>query len=344
VESGRRRCRALPLVLLLAACAGHVQPSPSAAAPAPSNAAGAPWCAAEVSGTSESAQFGVAGPLAELNTQFREAHARARSRECAELETNRLVLRYSFGLFEARFRGREIARTFVVPAAYHPIKDVSHAVFLAALLLAEPASVARDQAIASTLDALARALADLRNASSATASLVPSVLQPRETRLLERTRQALVGFANGQLDPAAQKAYFASVRGDLEDNLRDIAAESLKALHAAVESTRAKVTRIDPKAWDSALVVIGVVHQARAREIGIQYFERLLREPVGEGARNERRMVVAEGFFHSADQYGLLSAHLVDQTGGAVIFEDPLRMQWDVLGEDHGVLEALLPR
>jgi hypothetical protein len=44
-----------------------------------------------------------------------------------------------------------------------------------------------------------------------------------------------------------------------------------------------------------------------------------------------------------SDQLGLLSAHLVDERGAAVIFADPLRLQWDALGDvDPATLDMLL--
>ncbi len=336
------------LVLLLGpllACSAHVQPPPSVSAQQPGPSASpqaSPWCVADIHGTAE-AEFGVKAPLSELNQEFLGAHARARAQQCLQLETKRLVLRYSFGLFEARYMGREILQTFVVPEAYHPVKDVSHAVLLAALLFAEPPSVQRDQHVVRVLKTLEAILKQLDDASSPTAKLLPEHLHARERQLLENTRQALATFATGALGPQAQREYFQSVRDALTANLREIATESLKSLNAAVESTRLAVTKVDPKAWDSLLVVIGVAHQARAREIGIQYFERLLKEPVGEGARNERRIVVAEQLPNAPAQYGLLATHLVDQAGGAAVFDDPLRLQWDVLGDDGGALDAILP-
>lgn len=350
-RSSRRRTvartrRFPPLLLLLGlACGAHTRPAPSATADPGATLAtptDSSWCVADVHGTAE-AEFGVKGPLSELNTEFLEAHARARCQQCADLEKHRLVLRYSFGLFEARYLGKDILRTFVVPKAYHPVKDVSHGVFLAALLFAESPGAQRDRHVARTLETIEAILAQLGTASSPTETLLPQQLRERERRLLERTRSAVVRFSTGELGPDAQKAYFESVRGDLTDNLHDIAAETQKALHAAVESTRLAVSKINPKAWDSVVVVVAVAHQARAREIGIQYFERMLSEPVGEGARNERRMVVAEQLFQAAQQYGLLATHLVDQAGGATVFGDPLRMQWDVLGDERTTLDTLLP-
>ncbi len=54
-------------------------------------------------------------------------------------------------------------------------------------------------------------------------------------------------------------------------------------------------------------------------------------------------MVVSEGVFQPPDQYGLLATHVVDQRGGALVFGDPLRLQWDVLADHGGALDTLLP-
>jgi hypothetical protein len=338
----------LPLLLFALACSAHTTASDgraadgSSSAPANSTSPSSTWCIAEALRPPE-AEHGVVGPLANLNAQFLQAHARARAHQCKELESNGLVLRYSFGVFEAYLAGKEITHTYVLPKEYHPVKDVSHAVYLSALLFAEPPGEDRDRHILQARAALDAALAELREPTSATSNLLPSSLHERESRLLQRTRDALTNFSAAGLGPNAERAYFESVRDDLKGNLRDMAIASLRELHAAVVSTRAKVAKEDPKAWDSVLVVVGVMHQARAREIGIQYFERLLGEHAGEGARNERRMVVAEHMIAPSDQLGLLSAHLVDERGATVIFADPLRLQRDALGDlDPTTLDLLL--
>jgi hypothetical protein len=334
---------------LAVACGAHTATTPGPATEAPSLPTKPPspsssWCVAEPLRSPES-QHGVAGPLAEVNIQFLQAHARARASQCTELETNRLVLRYSFGLFEARFRGRELTSTYILPDEYHPVKDVSHAVYLAALLFAEPSGVERDRHVVQTLSALRSAFAEIQDPSSPTAKLLPPRFRERESRLLQRTLAALESFSAARLGPDGQKAYFEAVRLDLKDNLRDIAVASLRKLHDAVESTRMQMLELDPRAWNSALVVVGVMHQARAREIGIQYFERLLGEHAGEGARNEQRLVVAEHMTAPSDQLGLLSAHLVDEEGAAVVFGDPLRLQWDALGDvDPATLDTVFQR
>lgn len=345
---GPEACLSYMFLALAIACASRplVPPaSPTEEASSPdSPSPSSPWCVAEPLRSAE-AEHGVSGPLADLNMQFLQAHARARARQCRDLEANRLVLRYSFGLLEARFRGEEVTHAYILPKPYHPVKDVSHAVYLSALLFTEPRGVDRDQHILRTLFALDSALAQLQEPTSATAALLPKVLHDRETRLLQQTRNALTHFSAGELGSNEQKAYFESIRADLRANLHDMAIASLRELDGAIESTRAKVAKLDPKAWDSALVVVGVMHQARAREIGIQYFERLLGEHAGEGARNERRLVVAEHVTIPSEQLGLLAAHLVDEEGAAAIFADPLRLQWDALGDvDPAALNQFFER
>lgn len=296
------------------------------------------WCAAEVLRSAEEEVAGGDGRLHALNRQFLAAHARARAAECERLAKERLVLRFAGGVLEARWKGRAIGggRVDVLPPEFHPVKDVSHAVFLAALLFAERAgeAVIINEAIAG-VDAAAVAIEAAR---------VPVELMPGLRRILERTREALAAYAAGRLDDDAQAAYFAAVRPDLQANLVAVAGAVVRGLHAAVSRVRAEVAAADPEAWTTVVVIVGgVSHQARARDIGVQYFERLLAEPVAEGAQGERRLIVAEGVMDPAGQVGLAAAHAVDRVGGAVIFGEPGRLQRDALADDGGALDAVLP-
>jgi hypothetical protein len=328
-------------VALLWACAQTAPGRPSPEAPTAAAAPGE-WCVATELESRES-EHGVSGALAALNGRFLEAHARAREDSCRQLESQRLVIRYSFGTVEARYRGKPLqgGRLDVLPAEYHPLKDVSHAVFLAALIFAEPPGDARTVHAREALGATDAVLAELRDSGSKASQLIPREHQDRQRRLLDSTQRALTAFIDGGLDEPAARAYFEAVRADLLENVRVVAGAVLRGLHQQVQKIRAQV---DPRDWDSLVVVVGVMHQARAREIGIQYFERLLSEPVGEGARNERRLVVAEGMVRGPDQYGLVATHLVDQAGASAVFDDALRLQRDVLADDGGVLDSLLPK
>lgn len=334
-----RRARGLE-VIVVAALASGCRRTGDASPPVDERAADG-WCVAEVSRTDEVGD-GVTGPLHALNREFLGAHARARAAECVRLTGSRLVIRYTFGALEARWRGRTIGPVQVLPPEFHPIKDVSHAVFLAALLLREQAAGSRhvDAALAA-LDAAARELAE---DGSAAATRIPAALLPAQRRLLARTREALARHRERALDAGEQAAFFAAVREDVVGNLRAVSGAVVRGLHAEVSRIRAEVTREDPSAWAGVVVVVAVSHQSRAREISVQYFERLLAEPVGEGASGERRLIVAEGLTGAAEQVGLVTTHAVDRVGAAVIFGEADRLQRDAMAEDDGALDELLPR
>ena len=330
-------------VLLFVQCA-HREPGrvvPGATSPP---AAPLEWCSAPQLVSQES-KHGVSGALSDLNGRFLEAHARARREACRQLESERLVLRYSFGELEARYEGRPLheGTIHVIPEAYHPLKDVSHAVFSVALVLREPRGSGRTAHAREVLGATEAVLAELGDPASRAYQLIPPEHRDRQVRLLHATKGALTDLIAGRLDDEAQRDYFARVEPDVIENLRVVAAALVRGLHERVQELRAIVERDDPSAWDSLVVVVATVHQARAREIGVQYFERLLGETMGEGASLERRLVVAESLFNGADQYGLLAAHLVDQIGSSDVFGDAFRLQRDALADDGGMLDTLLP-
>lgn len=285
-----------------------------------------------------------AGPLHALNRQFLAAHARARAAECERLMRDGLVIRYTFGALEARWRGRPIGgrpTINVLPAEFHPVKDVSHAVFLAVLLLREPPSTEatrRLDAAVAAIDAAAREL------DGEAGRRIPAALLPAQRRLLARTRALLVGHRERPRTAEDLRRYVEDVREDVKTNLQAVAGAVVRGLHAEVTRIREAVAREDPRAWDDVVIVVAVSHQSRAREISVQYFERLLGEPVGEGARGERRLVVAEGLTRGPDQLELVATHVVDRVGAAEIFGEVDRLQRDAMAEDGGALDELLPR
>jgi hypothetical protein len=338
-----RRWVAAFSILFLVHCAqrdqGQVTPS-SAKEPAGAKE----WCSAGRLPSQES-KHGVSGALSVLNDQFLDAHARARREACRQLESERLVIRYSFGALEARYKGRPLnqEKINVIPAEYHPLKDVSHAVFSVALLGREPAGDERTQHAKQALGATEAVLAELADAKSTASRLIAPEHRDRQVRILGATKGALGTLIDGRLDEAARRDYFKNVEADLLENIRVVSAALIRGLHEHVQQFRAIVDKEDPSAWDSLIVVVAVVHQARAREIAVRYFERLLGEKAGEGASGEQRLIIAEERFNGRDQYGLLAAHLVDQAGGEDVFGDALRLQQDVLADDGGGLDSLLP-
>jgi hypothetical protein len=164
-----------------------------------------------------------------------------------------------------------------------------------------------------------------------------------EIAILTLTSKALEGFRNGQLDQNGRRDYFVSIRRPLTENLRRACVAVLTTVHEAVSAYKNEVDAKESTAWASLVVLASVCHQGRARDIVVQYFERLLGETVSEGASLENRLVILEGQFKPAAQRAGLAGHDVDRQFAEVIFGDPGRLQWDVMGDSGGVLDSLLP-
>jgi hypothetical protein len=141
----------LPAVLFVlavdAGCAtqavqGNVPPSPVSPSPQLGQSEPEVWCASDKLPPVE-VFSGVGGSLSSLSERFREAHQRARAKQCTVLATQQLMIRYSFGMLEARWKGVELGRPAnLYTPRVHALKAVSHAVFLAALLFEEPSRTA----------------------------------------------------------------------------------------------------------------------------------------------------------------------------------------------------------
>ncbi|MDB4987987.1 MAG: hypothetical protein JWN04_3165 [Myxococcaceae bacterium] len=323
--------RLLPCAILLVSACAHQTARPQPAEKAP-------FCSAEEHHSAEGS-LGVSGALAALNARFLETHARARQQRCSYLEHDGLVLRYAFGMLEARLHGVVLQpATNVLPAEYHPIKDVTHALFLAALIVSSPDPAEKHRQTPAAVQAIEAVLAELAQPGSLALKLIAPEHVERQRRILLRSKAALLAqdlaAARGELDQA---------HDDLEQNLSVVATATVRGIHQAVQKVRTDVERRDKSAWGKVLVVIAVAHQARAEALEVQYFERLLHEPMQEGAHGERRMVIAENLEQPEAQYGLLSMHLVDQLGGRLLFEDRARLQRDVLSGHAAELDRLLP-
>ncbi len=313
-------------------------PWPAAQAPEPE-----PWCTAESARNTEKA-VGISGPLSDLSERFREAHQRARADACRKLASRQLVIRYAFGTVEARWNGIDLGEPVVLFTPYvHALKAVSHAAFLAALLFDEPPGPERDAHVAAGIRDIEALRAALVDPATQAAKLFPPAELPRQMDILTLTSAALGALHDARSGARARRDYFSAVRTPVNDNLRNASAAVLTLLHQTVAGYKRRVDAKDSKAWASLVVVASVAHQARAREIAVQYFERLLGETASEGASQEDRLVVVESQVKAADQRGGLAAHEVDREYGELMFGDPNRLQRDVMADSGGLLDKVFP-
>lgn len=322
---------------------GNVPPAPVSPAPQLAQSEPEVWCASDKLPPVETFS-GVGGSLSSLSERFREAHQRARAKQCTVLATQQLMIRYAFGTLEARWKGVELGRPAnLFTPRVHALKAVSHSVFLAALLFEEPAGPDRESHLQDTLRDISALRTDLTEPKTEAAKAFLPDERSDQIAILTLTSKALEAFRNGQLDQNGRRDYFVSVRRPLTENLRRASVAVLTKVHEAVSAYKKEVDATDSTAWASLVVLASVSHQGRARDIVVQYFERLLGETVAEGASLENRLVILEGQSKPAAQRAGLAGHNVDRQFAEVIFGDPGRLQWDVMGDSGGFLESLLP-
>lgn len=301
-----------------------------------------PWCEAKKSNATE-AKLGIKGSLADVSELFRQAAQRAKERECASLENHGLLIRYYFGNVEARFNGVSFGPSHsVYTPQVHVLKAVSHSIQLVALLVGESPPEQRVHAEEATTH-VTRLRREFDDASAQPRQWLSADQVARQLRILDAVIRVLGEIKAQQLTDSARTEFFVTVRAPLKENLKDSSRAVLLELHKTVVEYRARAEQLDPTAWSTVRVVAGVGHQSREQEVGVQYFARLLGETVTAGARGEDRLVVAEGVFPPPMQRGLVSAHVVDRKASELVFDDPVRLQWDVLGDNAGVLHELLP-
>ena len=100
----------------------------------------------------------------------------------------------------------------------------------------------------------------------------------------------------------------------------------LSALHRAVEAELASMSSEARRVFE---VVVAGDHQARARSLAVQYFEKRFGEPPGA----DRRVTYAEGLDDAAEALVLVSKRSFDREIASAFFGDPSKLQRDVLGD-----------
>lgn len=115
----------------------------------------------------------------------------------------------------------------------------------------------------------------------------------------------------------------------------------LDVLHARVMKWK---DQIGPSNWKEIYVVICAGHQGRYREASKQYFQRLLHEQESLGADKEDRVIYAEHIHDVDAALDLLARHIIDQRASIELFNDPHRLQQDLMSDGAAAyLNKLLP-
>ena len=129
---------------------------------------------------------------------------------------------------------------------------------------------------------------------------------------------------------------------------QDEMATDFQSLDPLINRVALIVSQIEIQALDTALtpwlaqmestdkqrigIVVATAHQARAKEISIQYFSKKFGHRVGE-VLHEKGMVVLEGKFDEISALNLLARHYLDREAGDILFHEPARLQRDLLAD-----------
>jgi hypothetical protein len=270
----------------------------------------------------------VGGPLDAINDEFHDTYGVARNEARHEAPVF-VVLADELIVFH---RDTRIASSFA-PVTFHIIKSVSHAP------LAIFATFQRLEG--KTLDATGREhlaeqrklLGDSLERLARDAGELPASTQ----RDLRTVLQACVDFLDPPRSSASEEnlAAFAGALGPVLLRLADDATQlQLDALHKHVERALGTLTAEDLARLH---VVVAGDHQARARSLAMQYFQKRLGEP----EQVERRVTYAEGVSDEQGALALVGTRRLDRALGRAFFGEEQRLQRDILGDAaHARLKA----
>lgn len=275
----------------------------------------------------EDARGRPADGMTALNEAARAAYRDARSEVLARVDPILVAGPESLVLIH----GGQRTAAAAIPPDYIGLKVLSHVVLgLHALLLGQegslaPARLPRLVAFRALMVGLSTSLGHRLPA--------PALLGP-ERRLLASS----FAFVDGILERRALAegelvAFERAAAPSLQALVEDAAQRQLDWAHAQVSAWR---RTLSPADWQSLRVVVIGGHQPRQGYVMMQYFQRLLGEPL-EG----RRIVYAEGLWQVDAALELLGTHLLDATLGEGFFGDPQRFHRDLLGD---AAAAYLPK
>lgn len=215
----------------------------------------------------------------------------------------------------------------VTPDNFHTVKAFLHAFF--ALYLALPTE--DSQSISP--DTRNNLLKIQRNLHEAMLEIPSLELTPREQALTRQLANLSENFIASTLKQKNYQkrqltTYLTSARPLVNAILDDAARIELNALDKTVNRWLAQMP-----VEDRHKLVIGVAisHQARAKEISLQYFAYKFGYRYGNGAIRENHYVVIEDNFDENSALKALARHYVDRIAAKDIFHRSNRLQKDVL-------------
>lgn len=259
-------------------------------------------------------------PLVALNDSFRAAYAAARTESLHQADPVILVEGDTVVL---RHKGKRVEAPFT-PPIYHDLKAVAH-IPLAVFVLLEPYG---DGPLSDERLAAIRRYRELLPAvrdAVAKRGFTGAVLE-RQYRLIKDSDDFLDGVLKQKESRKADVAAFTRRMGPVVmENAAEAARAQIDELHRQVMGWRKDLTADE---WRRLRVVVMGSHMPRDGNLAMQYFTRVLDEPV-----DDRRLMYAESVWDEAAALKLVGTSVLDTRIGADFFGDELRMHRDLLAD-----------
>jgi hypothetical protein len=258
--------------------------------------------------------------LVTLNNAFRAEYSRAKTEALSKVGP--LIIVEGSNIFLVRNGKRTEAQ--IQPPIYQSLKAVAHIPFAVFLMFDQSNFGQLAEARVAELRGYRKLIVDAQS-SLGDRGFSDSQLK-RQRKIIDESLAFLdATIENRQVQKTALDDFAKQVTPVLLANVDEAARVELDALHSHVSEWRHRMT---PDEWKALHVVVMGAHMPRDSEMTMQYFERLLDEPI-EG----HRIIFAEGLWEEPRALDLLGTHLVDGSAGAAFFGEFMRMHRDLLSD-----------
>lgn len=258
--------------------------------------------------------------LAAINNGVRAAYAEEKARRLAATQP---VMVVAFDELIFRHNGTEKRENFT-PPLYHQLKGIAHIPLGIYAILAAPAR-GEDNAT------WRPALAALRTQIMASVPLLDDLKLPRKDlrRQHEIIRDCLdfidVVSAADRVSQDELHDFTSAIAPAILANAYDASELQLEALHALVTRWRAEMSDAD---WQRLYVVVLGPKVARDGNAQLEYFAYAMgREAI------DKRLIYAEGIFAVPQGLDLLATLVRDRDASDYFFDDPMRLDRDLLAD-----------
>lgn len=253
----------------------------------------------------------------ELNLEFRAAYARARSQVLAKAKP--VIFCDGDKLTLIADGKRTVGES--MPIKYHRLKTIAHLPFMVYLTLREPSTKPFDGLSPNgfPIETLVMKI----EKELPTYDLTPEELE-RQKKIVADCDYVIRSVRKDEVPTHRQLIDFARKMGPLQEaNAEAAAAIELDHYRKQADAWR---TAMGEETWKEVSVVIGGGQMPRKRNRMTQLFAAMLGVP-GEG----KRIIYAEGLYDIDKALNLFATHHLDAESAAAFFDDPARLDEDLL-------------